>query len=71
MAFESYGGLLDTPKSEGGLDVLAQDTELLWCGSPIDRYFCTTEISPPNLGIFLIPLTKRFLYAVGTNLLEG
>ena len=29
MAFESYGGLLDTPKSEGGLDVLAQDTELL------------------------------------------
>jgi len=43
----------------------------LWCRSPIGRYFCTAEITCQKKGIFLIPLTKRFLFTVGTKLLEG
>ena len=45
-------------------------TGSLWCRSPIGRYFCTAEITSQKKGIFLIPLTKRFLFTVGTKLLE-
>ena len=33
--------------------------------------FCTAEITWQKKGIFLIPLTTRFLFTVGTKLLEG
>jgi len=34
------------------------------------RYSCTAEIICQKKGIFLIPLAKRFLFTVGTKLLE-
>jgi len=38
---------------------------------PIGRYSCTAEMTCSQKGIFLIPLTKRFLFTVGTKLFRG
>ena len=38
---------------------------LLWCSSYSHHYFCTIEIGKPNLGQFLIHLTKHILFEVG------
>jgi len=34
-------------------------------------YFCTAEILAKKKGIFLILLAKRFIFTVGTKILEG
>jgi len=53
------------------VNLFVQTLRGLWCRPPIGRYFCTPEITSQKKGIFLIPLTKRFLFTIGTKLLEG